>query len=185
MKLEESKLNCQIPCLQLVAEGLGEVPPESLVRRIKLAIRRRWAPDSERAFRQRANHLIYRFCELTGRPTKPAALPKITKANRVQAGDWVHVRSRQEIEDTLNHVGQLKGCGFMAEMAQYCGTTQRVLKRMKRFVDERDLRVKKCSGIILLEGVICQGTAEFGSCDRSCLYFWREEWLEKTDPPET
>jgi hypothetical protein len=55
---------------------------------------------------------------------------------------------------------------------------------MKQFVDERDLRVKKVSGIILLEDVRCQGTAEFGSCDRSCLYFWREEWLEKIDSPE-
>jgi hypothetical protein len=67
----------------------------------------------------------------------------------------------------------------MPEMIQYCGTFQRVLKRMQRFVDERDLRVKKASGIILLAGVMCQGTADFGSCDRSCLYFWREEWLEK------
>jgi hypothetical protein len=69
----------------------------------------------------------------------------------------------------------------MPEMAQYCGTTQRVLKPMKRFVDERDLLVKKSRGIILLEGVMCQGTAEFGNCDRSCFVFWREEWLEKTE----
>jgi len=70
-------------------------------------------------------------------------------------------------------------------MAEYCGTTQRVLKLMKRFVDERDLRVKKSSGIILLEGVMCKGTADFGSCDRSCFYFWREEWLEKVDEKST
>jgi hypothetical protein len=67
----------------------------------------------------------------------------------------------------------------MPEMAEFCGTTQRVLKPMNRFVDERDLRVKKSGGIILLEGLMCQGTAEFGRCDRSCFYFWREEWLEK------
>ena len=183
MQLAETNLNCQVPCLQQMSEGRAEVPPESLMRRIKLAIRRHWAPDSERAFRQWANDVIYHFAKLTGRPTKPTALPKITKANRVHDGDWVRVRSLEEIKGTLNHLGQLKGCGFMTEMAQYCGTTQRVHKRMKRFVDERDLRVKKCSGIILLEGVVCHGTAEFGSCDRCCLYFWREEWLEKTDPP--
>jgi len=25
----------------------------------------------------------------------------------------------------------------------------------------------------------CQGTSDYGRCDRSCFYFWREEWLEK------
>ena len=66
----------------------------------------------------------------------------------------------------------------MPQMEQYCSTTQRVFKSLARFVDERDLRVKKASGIVLLEGVMCQGTAEFGRCDRSCFLFWREEWLE-------
>jgi len=91
------------------------------------------------------------------------------------------VRSREEIEATLNHWRQLKGCSFMSEMAQYCDTTQRVHKVMERFVDERDLRVKKVKGIVLLDGLRCEGTAEFGRCDRSCLYFWREEWLERVE----
>ena len=30
MKLEETQLNCQIPCLQDVADGIAEVPLESL-----------------------------------------------------------------------------------------------------------------------------------------------------------
>jgi hypothetical protein len=91
------------------------------------------------------------------------------------------VRSQEEIEATLNHLRQARGCTFMAEMASYCGTVQQVLKPMERFVDERDLRVKKCKGLILLEGVMCQGTTEFGRCDRSCFMFWREEWLEKIE----
>ena len=69
----------------------------------------------------------------------------------------------------------------MPEMDQYCGTTQRVLKPLERFVDERDLRVKTSRGIVLLDGVVCQGTADFGRCDRCCVMFWREEWLEKID----
>ena len=101
----------------------------------------------------------------------------------MRAGDWVRVRSREEIEATLNQWRQLKGCTFMPEQIPYCGTVHQVHKRMKQFVDERDLRVKKVSGIILLEGVRCQGTAQFGRCDRSCFYCWREEWLEKFDGP--
>ena len=181
MKLEETKLNCQIPCLQLVAEGIAQGPPKSFSRRIKLIVRRRLSPSKERTFKNRTNDLINRCCELTGKSTKPAASPPKTPPAKLKAGDWVRVRSIKEIEATLNHWRQLKGCAFMPEMAEYCGTNQRVLKRMTRFVDERDLRVKKASGIILLEGVMCQGTAEFGSCDRSCFVFWREEWLEEIE----
>jgi hypothetical protein len=50
---------------------------------------------------------------------------------------------------------------------------------VERFVDERDYRVKKASGVVLLEGSLCQGTELYGPCDRSCFFFWREEWLEK------
>ena len=181
MKLERPQLNCQIPCLQLVAEGIAQVPPESLSRRMKLMVRRRLSPSKERSFKNRTNDLMNWCCELTGRGTKPTGSPaKIASAN-LKAGDWVRVRSLEEIEATLNHWRQLKGCTFMPEMAEYCGTNQRVLKPMKRFVDERDLRVKKASGIILLDGVMCKGTGGFGSCDRSCFVFWREEWLEKSD----
>jgi hypothetical protein len=180
MKLEETQLNCQISCLLLVAEGIAEVPQESLSRRMKLMIRRHLSPGRERDFKNRTNDLINRFYELIGRNTKPSAPPDVS-STPLQAGDWVRVHSLGDIEATLNQWGQLKGCAFMPEMAQYCGTTQRVLKPMKRFVDERDLRVKRSNGIILLEDVMCQGTAEFGGCDRSCFVFWREEWLKKID----
>jgi hypothetical protein len=181
MQLEETELNCQIPCLQQVSKGLAEVPTESLRRRIKLMIKRRLSPSRERAFKNRTNDLMNRLCKLTERSTKPSTpLGKAVSAP-LETGDWVGIRSLPEIEATLNQWRQLKGCTFMPEMAEYCGTTRRVLKPMRRFVDERDLRVKKSNGIILLEGVMCKGTAEFGSCDRSCFVFWREEWLQKID----
>jgi hypothetical protein len=97
----------------------------------------------------------------------------------LRSGDRVKVRSKEEIQTTLNRWNQLKGCSFMEEMWPYCGTTQRVLKMVEKFLDERDYLKKKCRGIIILEGVMCQGTKDFGLCDRSCFFFWREEWLEK------
>jgi hypothetical protein len=71
----------------------------------------------------------------------------------------------------------------MEEMWRHCGTTQRVYKRVERFMDERDYLVKRCKGIVILEGVMCEGTKDFGPCDRSCFYFWREEWLERLHGP--
>jgi hypothetical protein len=96
----------------------------------------------------------------------------------LQPGDIVRVRSRDEIQATLDRWNELRGCGFMEEMRPYCGTPQRVLKRVEKFLDERDYRIKQCKGIVILDGVVCQGTVDFGGCDRSCFFFWREEWLE-------
>lgn len=96
-------------------------------------------------------------------------------------GDLVRVKSKEEIKKTLNRWNKLKGCGIMDGMWQYCGTEQHVLKVVKQFLDERDYLMKKCKGIVILDGTICDGTKWFGRCDRSCYYFWREEWLEKVD----
>ncbi len=97
----------------------------------------------------------------------------------LMVGDKVRVRSKEEILATLDRWGQLKGCSFIDEMGQYCGTIQEVFKPVHRFVDERDQNVKRTRGVVLLKNVLCQGTSTFGECDRSCFYFWREEWLEK------
>jgi len=182
MKLSESGLPCQLPQLQDIAEGIGESPPPSPARRLKLALRRRLSPRSERRLKQRSNALMNWLYRVSGRPERPMA-PPAKLAVHLQAGDRVRVRSRTEIDATLDHWRQLRGCTFMPEMAGYCGTVQRVLKPLERFVDERDLQVKTARGIVLLDGVVCQGTADFGRCDRSCLLFWREEWLEKLDRP--
>lgn len=175
--LSHSDTDCQIPCLQAIAVENAEMPRQSPVQRLKFFIRRRMTPSQERKFKTKSNTLINRLLSVFGRPTKPTAPPVVSA--HLEAGDLVRVKSEEEIAATLNHWRQLKGCTFMPEMVRFCGTTHPVLKPLRRFVDERDLRTKKCTGIVLLEGAICQGTAAFGPCDRCCFLFWREEWLEK------
>ncbi len=184
--MEDSKLEtaCQIPCLQQLAVGPAAPPPMSLARRVKLAVRRCLNPGRERAIKNYTNGLMNQLAQWLGRGERPSALPGTFSPAGLQAGDLVRVRSPEEIEATLNHWRQLNGCTFMPEMARFCGTTLRVHKRMERFVDERELKVKKSRGIVLLEGAMCQGTGSFGRCDRSCLFFWREEWLQKVDCSE-
>jgi hypothetical protein len=113
-------------------------------------------------------------------------LPQVEDAapaqpEKLKAGDWVRVRSWEEIQPMLDPFQETSGCAFLEDMRKYCGTQQRVFKSMERFLDERDYKVKKVRGVILLENVICGGTPAFGRCDRSCFLFWREEWLEKID----
>lgn len=172
---------CQFASMKNLAQGNAEVPPQSLSRHLKLFLRRHMSPGHERALKRYSNSIVDWLIRLRRKKT-PAATPVTNvQTTGLKAGDLIRVRSQEEIEATLNHWRQLRGCTFMAAMVPYCGTVQRVLKPMERFVDERDLRVKKCKGLILLEGVMCQGTTEFGRCDRSCFLFWREEWLEKIE----
>lgn len=161
---------CQIQYLNQMSEPLGRVEVAWQLRnRLKRIIRRRW------------HYLVHLFSgDTKSRSMVPTvALNAVT--GRLQAGDQVRVKSKEDIQATLDGWNRLKGTGFMGEMWPYCGTTHRVLKRLDRFLDERDYRVKECKRMVLLEGVICEGTKDFGRCDRSCYFFWREEWLEKID----
>ena len=45
------------------------------------------------------------------------------------AGDWIEVRSKEEILRTLDVKGCLDGLPFMPQMFQYCGQRFRVYKR--------------------------------------------------------
>lgn len=179
---EALKYACQIPSLQPMSEGpVAEQGP--LLRRIRLAIRNFLGPRRVQRIKTKMNLYMDR---LSGKPKvqQPAAVVPVAQLPQLEAGDWVRVKSREEIDATLNHWKQLRGCAFMEEMAQYCGTTQKVLKPVKRFVDERDLRVLKSTGIVLLADLNCQGVSGIGACDRNCFYFWRVEWLEKIPQPE-
>jgi hypothetical protein len=173
-------VDCQLPCLPHLFEDYAKVPPESIKRRLRLFARRSLNVRQVRLLKTKSDQLIDWFQKAIGKTNKDETL-EIDNNSNLRAGDLVRVRSKEEILATLNHWGIRKGCMFMPEMTPYCGTIQRVLKRMERFVDERDYHVKRCNGIILLEGLNCQGTSDYGRCDRTCFYFWREEWLEKVD----
>lgn len=172
---------CQIPSLKSIAEGNARMPPQPPVTQVRQFIRRRLSLRQVQLLHKYADAAQAFARRLTGAPdaARPAAaaLPLA-----LQAGDKVRVRSEAQIMATLDKRRQLKGCTFMDEMKPFCSTEQRVLKPLARFVDERDLRLKKSRGLVLLEGVNCTGVAGmFGSCDRACFFFWREEWLEKAD----
>jgi len=184
MKGSEAQIGCQIQCLDRMPDPTAEVILPPLGRRLKLKLTRRLDPRAKRAILGYLDHVFHWFSMLTGE-SKQSSSPAKTPTTRLKAGDVVRVRSREEIQATLNYWRELKGCTMMQEMWPYCGTTQRVLKSVERFFDERDCRLKKCRGVVSLEGLECQGTEKFGPCDRSCFYFWREEWLEKIDGPGT
>jgi hypothetical protein len=161
---------CQIHCLEQMSEPLGRV---EIVWQLRNRIKR--------IIKRRLTYILNWFSEVAGSRGVASTLGVNAAASGLQAGDQVRVKSRAEIQATLNRWNRLKGCDFMEEMWAYCGTSQRVLKRVEKFLDERTYRIKRCQGIVILEKVMCGGTRDLGACDRCCFFFWREEWLEKID----
>ena len=172
---------CQVHCWPGMSEGKAEIAMQSPRSRLKLILKRRLSHRAKRSLKTYSDRLIMSFSGLTGKSHASSVPATNLSTASLRAADLVRVRSRGEIQATLDSWKELKGCLFMEDMWQYCGTTQRVLRRVERFVDERDYQVKKCKGIALLEGLTCEGTADYGRCDRACFFFWREEWLEKID----
>jgi hypothetical protein len=169
---------CQCHCVPKLSMGTIRVRPPSLGSWLKLMLKRNLGDSTKRKLKRHSSHLAQSL-GLAGTSSESSATQTSSKAMSLAAGDVVRVRSEEEIRATLNAWNEFRGCMFMDAQRQYCGTTQRVLKPVERFVDERDYRVKKAKGVVLLERLICEGTPDYGRCDRACFYFWREEWLEK------
>lgn len=99
----------------------------------------------------------------------------------LQPGDTVRVKSRKEIEPTLNAQLLNRGMGFDAEMTRFCGRTARVARRVDHIIDERTGRMLQMRyPCIVLEGIVCEG-AYNALCPRAIPPYWREIWLEKLD----
>lgn len=103
----------------------------------------------------------------------------------LQPGELVEVRSKEEIEATLDDKGCVRGLRFAAEMLPYCGTRARVLARVEKIIDEKTGRMLKLRDCIMLDNVWCEGTYR-ALCRRKIYTYWREAWLcrvEENSPP--
>jgi hypothetical protein len=101
----------------------------------------------------------------------------------LEPGDWVRVKSVDEISQTLDKNQRNRGLYFDREMVRYCGRTMQVLRRVDRIIEEttgRMITMKTPS--VILSGGVC--TADYHrSCPRAIYAFWREGWLERVAAP--
>lgn len=100
--------------------------------------------------------------------------------SKFKAGDWVEVRSRDEILATLDNKGRLEGLPFMPQMFRYCGKRFAVFQRAHKTCDtiayNWDSPGRKLPGGIHLN-LRCDGKA-YGGCQAACLIFWKDAWLK-------
>lgn len=105
---------------------------------------------------------------------------------KLKVGDWIEVRSRQEILQTLDDRGQLEGMPFMPEMFQYCGMRFKVFKRAHKTCDYSTAypyRTRRLKDTVHLE-TRCDGESHDG-CQAGCLLYWKIAWLKALDENDT
>jgi hypothetical protein len=96
---------------------------------------------------------------------------------KLRVGDWVEVRSKEEILGTLDKKGRLGGLPFMPQMFQYCGQKFQVYKRAHKTCEwVYTVKTRMVADGIHLN-LRCDGAA-YGGCQTACLIFWNEAWLK-------
>jgi len=100
----------------------------------------------------------------------------------LQPGQLVRVKSKHDIELTLNRHSRNRGLEFGKDMLFYCGGSYRVAASINRIVHEGtgELLMLKTPSI-LLEGVTSVGGTTLSPQNE--YYFWREIWLEPEPSP--
>jgi hypothetical protein len=104
---------------------------------------------------------------------------------KLRPGDFVEVRTPDEIAGTLDANGTVEHLPFMREMVEYCGKRFRVLRRVVKVCASgmkggSVLRGFATDDVVLLEGTRCSG-ADHDGCQKLCVIFWREAWLRKVN----
>jgi hypothetical protein len=97
----------------------------------------------------------------------------------LKAGEWVTVRSKEEILATLDDRARLEGMPFQPEMFAHCGKRYQVGKVAHKTCDTvHHTGSRSVPDAVHLEGLRCDGSAHNG-CQARCLMFWKEAWLER------
>jgi len=130
---------------------------------------------------------------LSGRPS-PSLDGKIARGSPtptgrldLKPGEYVRIKSKAEIEQTLDEAGNNRGLSFdREEMAPYCGRVCKVRSSVSKIIDEATGKMRHMKQpCIILEDVTCK--SEYASCRLNCpraiFSYWREIWLERVSPP--
>jgi hypothetical protein len=109
----------------------------------------------------------------------------------LKIGEYVRVKSFDQILETLNKSNKNRGLSFDAEMVRFCAKTLRVHGRVDKIINEGTGEMMDFHNpCIILEDAWC--SSDWSACRRLCprsiYHYWREIWLERvpvSDSPKT
>jgi hypothetical protein len=100
---------------------------------------------------------------------------------RFRNGEFVEVRTKEEILASLDENGELDSLPFMPEMLKYCGQRVRVYRQAHRLCDTAEWTgFHRMREAVHLEDARCDGSAH-GGCQAGCLLYWKEAWLKPVE----
>jgi hypothetical protein len=119
---------------------------------------------------------------VTGKIRTGTATP--TLRLNLTPGELVRVKTKGEIEETVDESGKNRGLSFDKEMAPFCNSVVKVHKPVERIIDESTGRMRHMKQrCIMLEGVVCKAgySGHRLMCPRAIPSYWREIWLERAN----
>ena len=157
----------------------GNAPVRKVVRGMLVGLFNQMQDLSSRKLPERyriKGGLRYPFMQGTAITSPVATL-------NLQPGEWVRVKSAEEISATLGPTSRNRGLYFDREMLKYCGRTAKVLRRVDHIINESTGQmINMKTPCVILEDVTC--AADFHrSCPRAIYSYWREIWLERVPTP--
>ncbi len=130
---------------------------------------------------------------LMGRPDPyregaiPEGAPTPDERLDLQPGEWVEVKSHDEILKTITPRLENRGLKYNVEMTPSCGQRFRVAQRVQRIIEEKSGRMMTFKNpCITLEGVYCRAlyTPYSLLCTRRVTPYFREIWLRRVSDPK-
>jgi hypothetical protein len=123
--------------------------------------------------------------KLFGAYPRGGGRPEPAEPLNLQPGEWVRVKSLQNIMETLDESGHHRGLLFSPDMRLWCGQKLRVKTRLDKIIVDGTGKVRNLRDTVLLEGSTC-GCSHIGlstgSCCRAEFSYWREIWLRRCEP---
>ncbi len=100
---------------------------------------------------------------------------------RLQPGEIVRVKSKRDIEPTLNAASRNRGLYFDRDMLRWCGGKYTVGARLVQVINEKTGKlVHLTSPCIVLQGITATGEY-LGFNPEDEHIFWREIWMERAE----
>jgi hypothetical protein len=96
----------------------------------------------------------------------------------LQAGEYVEVRSVEEISRTVGPSGRNRGLLFEPDMTPYVGKRFQVDYRIEKIISEETGKMVHLTNTVALRNVRCVGLCA-KNCPRAQAHFWREAWLKR------
>jgi len=177
MMMDKNPPRCHGVCEDLLSCSGGTLAPTA-VHKLLWHLKNKGLLRTFRVVTSRLLALVHLNTAAPQSGVQTAVVPASEEVLNLQPGEWVEVRSEEEIHRMLDRHGRYKGLLWMANMDRFCGKRYRVHKRVEKMMLESNGEIRRLKHTVLLEGAMCENL--YG-CDRSCFHFWREAWLKRVD----